>query len=570
MLGWVRVTLLLTGVVAETHGQVGPVGQADTSAELFADGPVRLLRIEISEQNLAVLRRYGWRKGEDPDNRPEVPCTVREDTTVFTNVAVHLKGAAGSFRPIDSKPALTLKFDKLAKDQVFHGLKKISLNNSVQDPTFIAEKLCRELYARAGVPVPRADYATVELNGRRLGLYVLTEGWDKPFLKRHFKNTSGNCYDPAQGLDINKTLRVSSGEHPEDQSELKAAAKAATDPDPGRRLAALDQRVDLDRFLSLLAMDVMLWNWDGYALNKNNYRVFHDLDTGRLVFMPHGLDQMFWRPEGPILTGRNGCVARGIMGTTEGRRRYLERFKRLRAEVFAVEAITNRVNELAARIRPEVSPPGLVRVLGNIQFDRSVNLLRSRIVQRARSIDEQLQGSRHVLRIATNETARLTDWKPRTAQGNALLERAESPAALHIAARGSSDAQWLTTVWLEEGSYRIEGRIKTRGVVADSNQVLPGAGLRVWSNRKVTDGVHWGWFPYNESHDFLHRGEVVSSNCVPVRLVGTQDWTPVTYDIELRQPMADLEVRCEFSGREGEAWFDPDSLRITRLTDSQP
>jgi len=40
-------------------------------------------------------------------------------------------------------------------------------------------------------------------------------------------------------------------------------------------------------------MEIMLAHWDGYAQNRNNYRVFHDFDSGRLVFLPHGLDQMF-------------------------------------------------------------------------------------------------------------------------------------------------------------------------------------------------------------------------------------------------------------------------------------
>jgi len=543
---------------------------ATSSDELFTNTFIRHLRIEIAEKDMARLRAYRWRKEEAPEDRPTVPCTVLEDDARYTNVAVHLKGGFGSFRNVDSNPGLTLNFGKFAEGQQFHGLRKISLNNSVQDPTRITDKLCRELFARAGVPVPRADYATVELNRQYLGLYVLTEGWDKPFLKRYFKNVQGNLYDPVVGLDINKTLRVTSGENPDDQSALRAVAKAAADPDPAKRLARLEKLVDCDRFISFLALDVMLWNWDGYAINKNNYRVFHDLDTGRLVFMPHGMDQMFWKPEGPIMTGRNGLVARGILGTAEGRRRYLERFAQLRATVFDLKTVTNRVNELAARIRPAVNPGGLAGLFGNLQFDRTVNLLRNRIAQRARSIDEQLQGAKNTLRIATNETVRLTGWKPRPLSGSPVLERTVQPDALHLTAKGEAAGAWCTTVWLEEGNYRIDGRIKTQGVVISQDTPLAGVGFRVWSTRKVTDGVHWGWFPYRESRDYQRRGELVASNCVPVRLTGTRDWTDVTYEIELRQPLADLEVRCELYGTAGEAWFDLKSLRITRLTDSCP
>src|SRR5207249_5753789 len=61
--------------------------------------------------------------------KKNVLATVREGDRVYTNVAVHLKGHLGSFRPVDSKPAFTLNFDKNAKGQRFHGLQKIHLNN---------------------------------------------------------------------------------------------------------------------------------------------------------------------------------------------------------------------------------------------------------------------------------------------------------------------------------------------------------------------------------------------------------------------------------------------------------
>src|SRR5262249_53931114 len=133
------------------------------------------LVIQIAPRDVETLRGYFWNgwRGQRRQERPEVLATVREGDVVYTNVSVHLKGAAGSFRPFDDKPALTLNFSKHAPGQHFHEYTKISLNNSVQDPTFVCEALCRELYVAAGVPAPHADWATVVINGRDLGLYVL-------------------------------------------------------------------------------------------------------------------------------------------------------------------------------------------------------------------------------------------------------------------------------------------------------------------------------------------------------------------------------------------------------------
>src|SRR6185436_9973152 len=150
--------------------------QAD---KLFSGREIPHLVIKIPDEEMDILRDQKRQNGKMPP-RTNVLVTVRDGDSFYTNVALHLKGSA-SFRGIDSKPALTLTFDKYEEKQRFHGLQKISLNNSMHDPTYLCEKLGREIYTAAGIPVPRVAHATVELNGRDLGVFVLVEGWNKQF-----------------------------------------------------------------------------------------------------------------------------------------------------------------------------------------------------------------------------------------------------------------------------------------------------------------------------------------------------------------------------------------------------
>ena len=91
-------------------------------------------------------------------------------------------GEAGSFRPVNDRPALTLNFDKYREKQKFHGLDKLHLNNSVQDGGYLNEHLASVIFNAGGVPAPRISHARVWLNGRDLGFYVLKEGFDSQFL----------------------------------------------------------------------------------------------------------------------------------------------------------------------------------------------------------------------------------------------------------------------------------------------------------------------------------------------------------------------------------------------------
>src|SRR5260370_9148043 len=118
------------------------------------------------------------------------------------------------------RPALTLNFDKFNEGQRFHGLDKIHLNNSVQDPTWMTETICSELFRDAGVPAARTSYARVELNGRDLGLYLLQEGMEKTFLRGYFSNPGGNLYDTAPPQAIPTTLDRTAVPAPSDQTHL--------------------------------------------------------------------------------------------------------------------------------------------------------------------------------------------------------------------------------------------------------------------------------------------------------------------------------------------------------------
>src|SRR5207245_4926516 len=121
------------------------------------------------------------------------------------------KGSAGSRRDLNDRPALTLNFDHFQEGQRFHGLDKVHLNNSVQDPSYLTELLCGDLFRAADVPAARTTHARVELNGRDLGLYVLKEGFNKTFLRRYFKNVKGTLFYGGFLSVISETMQIMSG-----------------------------------------------------------------------------------------------------------------------------------------------------------------------------------------------------------------------------------------------------------------------------------------------------------------------------------------------------------------------
>ncbi len=544
---------VLLAALAVTPASFAAKPAREPGAELFTNGPVLRFKIEVSKTGLDWLRK---------DPRRYVPAKITEGTNVYHDVGIHLKGAAGSFRGVDDKAAFTVNFDKFTPDQEFHGLDKIHLNNSVQDPSYSTEYLCGEMMHAAGVPAPRVTHARVWLNGRDLGFYTMIEGFGKEFLKRYFKNAKGTLYDGGFLQEINANLERDMGDGPNTRADLKALFEAAQEADTDARWERLGQVLDLDRFISYMAMEVMTWDWDGYPLNRNNYRIYHDTTTDKLVFMPHGMDQMFQNTGGPIRPPFNGLVAAAVMKTTQGRRLYKERFVTLFTNVFELDVLTNKLAALHARNRPALAE---ISVNAAREYDGQVNALRDRMTQRWQSLSKQLNQPESKPIAFTDGVAKLSQWRAaeeRPAEkGHAKLERppdGDGRPSLSIQAGTNSTASWRVKLLLEGGRYRFEGMARTAQVVPlpikpppanaeanqNQNQNQPaaekkgeGAGLRISGTQKAREN----------------------------RLVGDTPWTKLDFEFDVIQPDDEVELVCELRAKSGQVWFDQASLRLVKV-----
>jgi hypothetical protein len=93
----------------------------------------------------------------------------------------------------------------------------------------------------------------VALNGRRLGLYVLKEGFTEDFLSCYFKNVGGNLLTSQMRVttSISSLKRGSIRAPIRNRTALKALAGAALDPDPRNRWETLEKVLEVDEFVSV-------------------------------------------------------------------------------------------------------------------------------------------------------------------------------------------------------------------------------------------------------------------------------------------------------------------------------
>lgn len=491
----------------------------------FDAGQVHDLALTIDSFNLDRLRS---------SPRAFTRATLRSGPHLWPEVALHLKGATGSFRPIDDKPSFTIDFSRFDPNSRFHGLKRIYLNNSVEDPAYLHELLGSQLFRLANIPAPRVAHARVQLNGRRLGLYVLKEGFTEEFLEAHFRRSDGNLYDNDWGHDIDQPLHRNLGPGPSaDQKDLEKVAAAARSPDPAQRWQQLESCLDVTRFIDFMALEVMLGHRDGYCIAHNNFRIYSDPKTQRVTFLPDGMDQLLGLPDFPWRPRMSGLVAAAILDTPEGQRAYAERFATLLADLLHVDTLTRQIDHLERRLRPGL-PRAESRTLAHACAD-----LKRRLAQRHASLTRQISQPPIAPLVFTANSAHPTNWFPVDIPPGGRMDRVSSPdgvPSLHIIAGPKTSASWRCRVRLEPGRYRFEARAKVARVRPLPSNRFPGAGLRIAGGARSGAG-----------------------------LVGTTNWQTLAIEFDTDSANPAPQLLCELQASNGELWVDIASITITRI-----
>lgn len=331
---------------------------------------------------------------EAPPPRPFTyfPATVTIDGYEIDNVGVRKKGFFGSLSEV--KPSLKVKFSEYDPNREFAGEKRLTLNNSISDESYVKQCLGYDLFRAAGVPAPRCSFATVSVNGDDLGVFVNVESIKKRFLRQHFSDDEGHLYEGALS-DFRpgwvETFQVKTNKDNVDRSDLLALTAVLEAPESAlaNNVAPL---VNIDAFLRFWAVEYLIMHMDGYARNTNNFYVYNDPESQVFYFIPWGIDSIMWenatlpwetvRPEGAVWA--EGILARRLYNDASTQERYFEQLQALLDTVWNETALHGQIDEMADLIRPFV-PETEIRA-----FDLFLESARDFVSSRRTTVESEL------------------------------------------------------------------------------------------------------------------------------------------------------------------------------------
>jgi hypothetical protein len=317
-----RAAALVCGLLCLLVVAPGAQAAEDLAAPLFQPYAIDVIDLQLPPASFETL------EAEPEENYVEGTFSMAESDgtpgglgpfSAPIAVGIRLKGGNGSFRELkDEKAAFKIKFNQV-KGQKFLGLKKLTLNNMVQDPSMLHETMAYEAFRALGVPAPRTGYANVYVNGVNYGVHLDVETYDDISLPHLFATTQHLYEADTPGVDVTPggagAFEVDEGDEV-DRADLEALI-AAADNKVGDWSHGMAGIADLEEMTRMWAVERYAGHWDGYAgvdaaFRPNNYYLQSD-ESGLFSMLPWGTDQTwgldveFDEPAGGLLF--NNCLA---------------------------------------------------------------------------------------------------------------------------------------------------------------------------------------------------------------------------------------------------------------------
>jgi len=262
-----------------------PAQIAPPASAVFDNDAVHEIRLTFKQPNWYDLLTADY--DQFPDDTPYREASLVWGQSKFDTVGVRFKGNSSYRGATTKKKPFRIKLNEFVKGQKIDSMSSFGLSNGWNDPSFVREKAYYEMAAAFGMSASRSNFAALYINDEYWGLYILGEIVNGDFLTNHFGkgNDGGNLYkasDPGASLAYagedpaayQTLFSKESNETANDWTDLVELARVFGQTPIADLPSKLDSLIDVDSFLTALALDNMTVNLDSYVGMAQNYYLY--------------------------------------------------------------------------------------------------------------------------------------------------------------------------------------------------------------------------------------------------------------------------------------------------------
>jgi hypothetical protein len=374
------IMLFCISVLPSVSGQNGNV--------LFDDSFVHEIKIQIDDPNFwnELLMNYN---SSDNTEHIYIPTTTTVDGTKTSLVGLRIKGFTSAIWTDGKKKPFRIDFNEFDQEQHYDGIKKLSLNNATQDPSYMRDMLAYNIMRTAGVKASRTAYTKLFINDVYWGLYVMVEQVDKTFLNNHFKNNDGNLFkcqensnlsyygaDPAQ---YQMAFELKTNELADDWTGFVNFVRYANRNGMyGDEYKTTFPKIfDITSYFKVLAIDILLLNWDSYYDHGRNFYLYEDIEEHKFHWIPWDYNLSFSDAPIDILASQPFYSAtpkpliRNLLNENSFLNDFIDTYRSILANNFTTERLFPLIDDAKLLIRDDLDQD-LNKAATMAEFDQSL------------------------------------------------------------------------------------------------------------------------------------------------------------------------------------------------------
>lgn len=319
-----------------------PIVEGDAD-DFYAGGQVRDIYLRTTEAAVEALRS---------DPRTWVEAEFQWEGAWYGPVGLRIKGEQ-SYRSIDEKPSLKVKFSEYQDDGRFFGMRRLVFNNMISDDSMLRERLAYRVFREYGSPAPRANHVNVYLNDELYGLYANVENTDEELLQEWFADYEGSMWEIHDAdFQPELTARFEIEEGEDDRTQIEGLTLAMQGANP---TVAMFDYVEKDAWYRYFPVMAYIGNLDGYPFSEpgDDSHLYLDPSTGKFNFIPHGLDETFV-DDASVEYVMHGVLATACVADEDGCRDEWRSSLQSAIDFAESLALEAAIDEIVAEIQPHI------------------------------------------------------------------------------------------------------------------------------------------------------------------------------------------------------------------------
>ena len=408
---------------------------------LYDSSVIRSIYLDFAQPNYWTLLTNNYQ------TKIDLPAKMTVDGVVYDSVGVRFKGQTSYMMAQNSqKKSFNLTVDHARPDQKLMGYKTLNLNNSFQDPSFLREVFYLH-QIRRHIPVAKANFVKLYLNGQYWGIYPNVQQLNKDFLKEWFFSADGinwradrpdGTVSPGPGgggggwgdgtaalnyLGSDTTLyqkyyTLKSSELDHSWDYLVATCNALNNTPPAELPDVLPDFLDIDRTLWHLASEIAFSDDDSYVYKgKMDYYVYYEPETGRMTPIEYdgnsvmGANFVTWSPFYNA-SKVNYPLLNKMLAVPIWRQRYLAHLRTI-IEDEMNPAVCNAMLDNYKSMIDSLVKADTKKLYSNTEFNNELTILKNFINNRRTNLlnNTEVKQVAPVIQNASWQNTAGTEWK---------------------------------------------------------------------------------------------------------------------------------------------------------------